>query len=154
MLRKTTLNDLSAWNSLAAQVEHLFGKMVGVEQFQSAIKCCIQEGRSFCWVSDEGKIEGIVALDRTENSIAWLVVHQDARGKGIGRKLIEKALAELDQAKDVFVQTFSDDAHAGEAARKLYRSAGFTDFKDGGKNPAGLKTVVMKLEMGYKRDVG
>jgi hypothetical protein len=35
---------------------------------------------------------------------------------------------------------------AGEAARKIYLKFGFRDYKDGGKNPAGIDTVIMKCE--------
>jgi hypothetical protein len=35
---------------------------------------------------------------------------------------------------------------AEEAARKIYMKFGFKDNKDGGKNPAGIDTVIMKRE--------
>ena len=46
----------------------------------------------------------------------------------------------------IYVQTFDKSVPQGRAARRLYLDFGFADHHPGGPNPAGIDTVVMKLE--------
>ena len=75
----------------------------------------------------------------------WLAVSKRHRRKGVGRQLLEFALRHLDRHKDIFVQTFAESVSEGKAARKLYLDCGFTDDRDGGLNPAGVPTFIMRL---------
>lgn len=146
MIRLVLDRDFDSWLELAKEVEPLFGEMADNEDFKNGIKNCIQSSSSFCAVDENNKIEGIIAFDKAENEISWLAVSKTSRSKGHGRRLLQTALDSLDREKPVFVQTFSPDVKEGEAARKLYMRFGFKDYKVGGKNPAGIETVIMKLE--------
>lgn len=145
MIRLVTNQDLDAWMELAREVEPLFGEMVGNEGFANAIKDCIANESAFCIVNTDSEIEGIIAINKALNEIAWLAVREKCRGNGYGYQLLETAIDNLDNRKPIYVQTFSPHVKAGEAARKIYMKFGFRDFKDGGKNPAGIDTVIMKL---------
>jgi len=142
--------DFNAWISLAREVEPLFGPMADEMDFQEALKEAISLGAAFCIYSEpnEGKKDliGGVVISKKANEIAWLAVSQQYRGKGYGRKLIEYAIGKLDLLEHIFVQTFDESAPEGKAARNLYLNFGFADFKDGGLNPAGVPTVIMRLE--------
>jgi hypothetical protein len=59
---------------------------------------------------------------------------------------VKAALDCLDSTRPVVVQTFAADAAGGEAARKLYMRFGFKDYKSAGANPAGIDTIIMRLE--------
>lgn len=146
MIRLVTNQDLDAWMELAREVEPLFGEMVANEDFISGIKDCISNQSAFCVVNTDNEIEGIIAINKALNEIAWLAVGEKHRGKGYGYQLLEKAIGSLDKSKPIYVQTFSPGVKAGEAARKIYLKFGFKDDKDGGKNPAGIDTVIMKRE--------
>lgn len=141
--------DFDAWISLAREVEPLFGPMADEISFQEALRHAISLNTAFCIYSkiNGGRREfaGGIVISEDTNEIAWLAVSQKCRGKGYGRKLIEFALSSLNPQKDIFVQTFDKSVHEGEPARKLYLASGFTDFKDGGLNPAGVSTVIMRL---------
>ena len=78
------------------------------------------------------------------NEIMWLAVSEAERGKGYGRQLLEAALRVLDTTGDIVVQTFDRTVEEGKAARRLYADFGFVDDRDGGLNPAGIPTVLMK----------
>lgn len=146
MIRIVTKDDLNAWIELAKEVEPLFGEMVGNESFINGIKDCISNSSAFCVINTNNYIEGIIAINKALNEISWLAVKEKCRGQGYGYKLIKTALNKLDSRKPIYVQTFSSDVKAGEAARKVYMKFGFKDYKNGGKNPAGIDTVIMKLE--------
>ena len=144
MIRSLTSGDINSWLSLAKEVEHLFGKMAGVEEFENGIASAIDKNCAFGYEESEFGITGIVAISKENNSIEWLAVSESSKGKGIGSMLIERAIEKLEQKKDIFVQTFSPEISEGRAARKLYMKFGFSDYKSGGLNPAGIATVVMR----------
>lgn len=146
MIRLVTNQDFNAWLELASEVEPLFGEMVGCEDFKKGIKECISSSSAFCLVNTNNDIEGIVAINKAENEISWLAVRKECRGKGYGYQLLKEAIDSLDNQKAIFVQTFAANVKAGEAARKLYMQFGFKDYKEGGKNPAGIDTIIMKLK--------
>jgi GNAT superfamily N-acetyltransferase len=146
MIRLVTEKDLNEWLDLAREVEPLFGEMAENEDFKNGIIDCISNSSAFCVVNNNNDIEGIIAINKACNEVSWLAVRERGRGKGYGRQLLEAALGSLDNRKHIIVQTFSPGIKVGEAARRLYMRFGFKDFKDGGKNPAGIDTVIMKLE--------
>ncbi len=145
MVRLVTDQDFNAWLELAREVEPLFGEMVGCENFKKGIKECIYNSSAFCVLNTSKDIEGIIAINKTQNEISWLAVRKKSRGKGYGYQLLKTSVDYLDTKKPIFVQTFSHNVKAGEAARKLYMQFGFKDYKKGGKNPAGIDTIIMKL---------
>ncbi|MCG8403011.1 MAG: GNAT family N-acetyltransferase [Firmicutes bacterium] len=143
MIKLVAQQDFNAWLDLAREVEPLFGEMVGSEDFKRGIKEFISNSSAFCAVSTDNDIEGIIAVDKARNEISWLAVKEKSRGKGYGHHLLKAALGCLDNEKPIFVQTFAPNVQAGKAARKLYVQYGFKDYKYGGKNPAGIDTIIM-----------
>lgn len=143
------LTDFDAWIALAREVEPLFGPMADETAFQESLKQAISGNTAFCIRSDpytEGKtLKGGIVISEDSNEIAWLAVSKRYRGTGYGRQLLKFAIGKLNPRKDMFVQTFDKSVSEGRAARKLYLDLGFTDFKDGGTNPAGIPTIIMRL---------
>lgn len=81
-------------------------------------------------VSEGGRFLGAVcidgsdpALDMDEAHLRWFIVADGGRGNGVGRKLIDRAIAFLHEAghRTCFLTTFDGLG----AAAKLYRDAGF-----------------------------
>lgn len=143
MIRLLKESDYVVWLEIAAEVESLFGPMVQNQGFQDGIKICIQKGDAYCKMNRDGTVAGIIAIDRTQNEISWLAVRKQYRGNHFGDELLKKAISELLENGDIYVQTFSDDHEMGKHARNIYLNNGFIDFKTAGKNPAGIKTVIM-----------
>ncbi len=148
MIRQLNEKDYSIWLEMAEEVEHLFGPMVQNKDFQEGIKSCINKGDSFCTTNSDGIVTGIIAIDRTQNEISWLAVRKQYRGNKTGDILVKKAVDELLDNGNIYVQTFSENAEVGNSARKLYLNNGFTDFNAAGKNPAGIDTVIMVRKAG------
>ncbi len=143
MIRLLSEQDYSTWIELAKEVEPLFGPMSDSREFQEGIKNCIQKNNAFGINDQNGNITGIIALDRDNNEIVWLAVGKKYRGNKYGDKLVKKAIEELKRNGDIYVQTFSKKIEEGKSARSIYEKNGFIDFKDAGKNPADIETVIM-----------
>lgn len=143
------LTDFDAWTALAREVEHLFGPMADDASFQKALRQAIAQKTAFCIRANleesDHALKGGIVISKESNEIAWLVVSDRHRGKGYGRKLLKFAVDKLNHQESIFVQTFDESNSEGKAARKLYSDFGFVDYKDGGLNPAGIPTVIMRL---------
>jgi len=146
-IETATPADFVRWLDLAAEVEHLFGPMVGEESFRQALVDAIDGQRAFCTREGNGtpgsRLCGGVVIDHACNGIEWLAVVQDYRGKRVGRSLLQFAVSHLDPAREVVVQTFAPGVPEGAAARHLYLSLGFRDRTPADPTPAGIPTVHM-----------
>ncbi|MCP4749247.1 MAG: GNAT family N-acetyltransferase [Desulfobacteraceae bacterium] len=144
------ITDFDAWIALAREVEPLFGPMAEEKAFQKALRQAIIEKTAFCILSDPNEkdsfLKGGIVISKESNEIVWFAVSEQYRRIGYGRQLLEVAINKLNPQESVFVQTFDGSVSEGKAARKLYFDFGFTDHKNGGLNPAGVPTVIMKLE--------
>lgn len=149
-IRQAKATDVDAWIALVREVEHLFGPMAQEASFQTALHQAISSKTAFCAVPAEGDnggtLAGGVVISREFNQIVWLAVSQARRGQGIGKALLEWAIGKLSRKENIFVQTFAAAVPEGRAARQLYLSFGFTDFQSGGRNPAGVPTMIMHLD--------
>jgi len=74
---------------------------------------------------ESDKIEGVVVINKTrmkgyipENILVYIAVHRDARGKGLGKKLMQEAI-QLTKG-DIALHVEPDNP-----ARHLYKSVGF-----------------------------
>lgn len=152
MIRLLTTNDYETWLTLAKEVEPLFGPLVNSKEFQEGINDCIKNKNAYCVEDEDHNVVGIIALNRKENEIAWLAVGEKFRGNKYGDKLLKKAIEELEEKGNIYVQTFSSITKEGKNARKLYEKNGFKDLKNAGKNPAQIETVIMLREKGQVKE--
>ena len=140
--------DFQDWIALAREVEPLFGPMADEPGFREALQQALTDKVAFCIraCSDHGKtaLIGGVVISRPSNEIAWLAVSEKYRKMGYGRELLAHALTRLSSHASIMVQTFDESIPEGGAARRLYLEFGFTDYQDGGLNPAGVPTVIMR----------
>ncbi len=76
---------------------------------------------------EDSEIVGAVVINRTgmngyipENILVYIAVHSNSRGKGYGKKLMEKTIAETEGDIALHVE-------ANNPAKKLYEKLGFTN---------------------------
>jgi GNAT superfamily N-acetyltransferase len=88
--------------------------------------------RDRLWIAEKGGHIGgciaIVATSASEAQLRWFLVEPSARGSGLGRRLLDEAVAFCRGAGygSVFLWTVS----ALTAAARLYRSVGFTKVEE------------------------
>jgi len=124
--------DIAQWLVLAAEVEALFGPMVGDPKFLGALKRKIDRHTAFCVREADQPagaplIGGLVLSPKPPlYTIGWLVVSQRHRRRGVGRMLVEHVINFVTPPAEFAVTTFGDDSADGIAARLFYESLGFS----------------------------
>jgi len=98
MIKYLEMNEKAAMLKLALQVEHLFGNMVGVNEFESAVEECLKSQTVIGYIENK-KVFGAGIIDKERNEIAWLVVDSNKRGMGIGQRIMDRIMVELDSTR-------------------------------------------------------
>jgi len=123
-------NELEIWKNLAKDVAEIFGnpKMDTDPEFLDYAQRKILQKEALIAVDDLNKeFYGIIGFSRKFNRITWFGVFEKFRGKGIGSKLLERALNELDKTKKITVETYRENYILGQPARKVYQKYGFKE---------------------------
>lgn len=88
----------------------------------------------------------LLGFSLTNNRISWFAVFEKYRKKGVGSKLLECALNQLEKSKEITVETFQADYKPGIPARHLYNKFKFEDSDntavEGEGNP---RCIMIKL---------
>lgn len=130
IVRLACEQDSAGFLDLAAQVEHWFGPMVEDPGFRAAVDKHIRRSMALVAVSSESGLLGglLFGAKASTYHLHWLVVSEQARGKGIGRALLEEATRRFVRGPgSIEVVTFGAD-HPGavvSGARVFYESLGF-----------------------------
>ena len=131
LIRWATENDLPAWYTLATEVSSIFQHPadMGAElESRSSGKGAVSRYEMLTavdYISDDNM--GFICFSRAENCVSWLAVSERYRSRGAGCRLLKTALRQLDNNKDVSVNTFVDGYTPGLAARALYQKFGFAE---------------------------
>jgi cytosine/creatinine deaminase len=129
--------------------DHTFDSYVAIPLAEFALRKSPQER---IWiVENEGGISGSVAVVRfseREAQLRWLLLCPDLRGRGLGRRLVEEAVAFCRDAgyKSIFLWTVD----ALPVAARLYRSAGFREMEKVTHELWGSVVTEVKYEMELK----
>jgi N-acetylglutamate synthase-like GNAT family acetyltransferase len=104
--------------------DHTFEAYVAGPLAEFALR---RSDRERIWIVDkDGKVAGSVAIveaSKESAQLRWLLLHPDLRGQGIGRRLIEDAVAFCRDSG--YASVFLWTVGALSAAASLYRAAGF-----------------------------
>ncbi|MGA5816631.1 GNAT family N-acetyltransferase [Kitasatospora sp. NPDC094028] len=154
--------DLPGFLALAAEVEHWFGPMVAEPGFHRAVTRGIDRGRASVAVEHPGDgapndallgalLYGTDHGAPPRHHLHWLVVADRARGRGVGRALVEDALRRFGTGPAVVeVVTFGPD-HPGAVlggARVFYERLGFTPAEPAAPGPEGGSRQVYRRPLG------
>jgi GNAT superfamily N-acetyltransferase len=134
--------DVRSWLDLAAEVEWLFGDLLGGPDFYQALLRNLGRGTAFCVREGDGPpgtplLGGLLFSprrpDRPDDRIGWLAVAERSRRCGIGRLLVAHACNLVQPPAVLVVDTFAEDLEPGRPARTLYERMGFqpADLSEG-----------------------
>lgn len=148
-----TADDIPAWRILAAEVEPLFGPMVGRPEFEAALARKIAQSQALCVRADGGSagaalLGGLLwSAHPSRYRIGWLAVTAAARQQGVGRRLVEAALAWAVPPAMVEVVTFGAANPEGAPARYFYQRLGFAPAEAACDGPEGGSRQVYRLAL-------
>lgn len=86
----------------------------------------VENGRSRLWIAEQERqiVGGIGVIDRDECAqLRWFFVHRDARGQGLGARLLDTCIAYCREAE--FTSIYLWTVSPLHAAAHLYLKAGF-----------------------------
>jgi len=129
--------------------DHTFDSYVAIPLAEFAKSYSLRER---IWIVEkEGRIVGsaaIVKFSEKEAQLRWLLLRPEVRGRGLGRKLVEEAIAFCRDARysTVFLWTVS----TLPIAAKLYRSVGFRETEEVTHELWGSTVTEVKHELELK----
>lgn len=126
-IRPARLADIPRLMEIRAAVRE--NRLVSVTIGPDAYRAYIDDAR--CWVAPaQAVVAGFAALDAERASLWALFVHPASEGRGLGRALLDRLLAE---ARARGLAALSLETEAGTRAEAFYRSHGFIlAARDGG----------------------
>jgi ribosomal protein S18 acetylase RimI-like enzyme len=150
IVRLAAEQDFPGFLGLATQVEHWFGPMVEDLGFHNAVHKHIRRSTALVAVSSGSELLGglLFGAKAPAYHVHWLVVSEQARGKGVGRALMADAMRRFVQGPgSIEVVTFGAD-HPGayvSGARLFYERLGFTPAEVVDPGPEGGSRQVYRL---------
>ena len=126
-----TPQDIDNWMSLVNQIRQNFPGLEtqeGLDDYKATVLKFIDKRQAICVKPDapsDQRIAGIMLFSRGKNMICCLGVSPVFRRRGVASLLMEEALLNLDQSKEISVSTFRAEDEKGTAPRALYEKYGF-----------------------------
>jgi GNAT superfamily N-acetyltransferase len=148
-----TPEDVPAWLCLAAEVEPMFGPLVGDPSFMRALDRNVARGSAFCVREGDGPpgaplLGGLLfSAHPPEYRLGWFAVAARARRKGVGRCLVGHVLGLAARPAHVSVVTWGEDVAWAEPARRFYESLGFRPAEMTDPAADGTARQVYRLEL-------
>ncbi len=139
-VRLARRDDLGGFLTLAAQVEVWFGPMVDDPGFHAAVSRHIDRGMAL--IAEDSDVLGglLFGAKPPKYHVHWLVIAEQARGRGVGRALMDDAVSRFVRRPGVMeVVTFGAD-HPGatsSGARAFYERLGFRPAEATDPGPEG-----------------
>ncbi|GGZ02951.1 GNAT family N-acetyltransferase [Streptomyces poonensis] len=149
IVRLAKEQDFPGFLGLAAQVEHWFGPMVEDTGFHDAVRRHIRRSTALVAASAEPDLLGglLFGTKAPTYHVHWLVVSEQARGRGVGRALMAEAMRRwVRSPAGIEVVTFGAD-HPGASvsgARVFYERLGFVPAEVVGPGPEGGSRQVFR----------
>jgi len=124
-LRFATETDIPHWMDLVRLVIDGFPNLIEEDHIK-VLRQSIAEGGSLIMIEDGLEI-GIMMISYTTGSIDFLGVHPLYRKQGITRVLLDRAISELLEHKNITITTFREGDKADTGYRKALKEFGFAE---------------------------
>ena len=135
IIRSLTIDDALACDAIIASLPYFFGDPDGVRDCAAAVRS--QRGYVATVGADVAAFLTIEWHDPLSAEITWMAAHASHRRRGLGRRLIEHAVADLagEGVRMLCVLTLGpsepeDDGDNYAGTRAFYRAAGFVPLRE------------------------
>lgn len=121
--------NLSSWMNMVEIVRDNFPGLETEEKLKEYADTVVKnmERRSAVCALEGNKVVGILMFSAKENMLSCMAVHPEYRRRGIGTRMVQLMLHNLDRQKDIYVETFRENDEKGKAPRAFYRAIGFVE---------------------------
>jgi len=149
LIRAMTTDDIPAWLVLAYESDEVVGELIPdidtfYEGFDDYMASKIKQHEAFMAADRiSGKCLGIVAFSKKNSRITYLGVTKDADFPSVGGKLMEIALNQLDNTKEITADILKSNEESIKQERALYERFSFVEA-DGEIKENGLPALQMK----------
>jgi predicted GNAT family N-acyltransferase len=136
LIRAVTKDDIPAWLALSHESDEIIEKMIPdvaafYEGFDEYMDVKIKQNEAFLAEDRASKrCLGIIGFSQKNNRISYIGVAKNSDFQKIGGKLMEVALNQLDNNKEITVNVIKSDAEPIKQERQLYESLGFKQDND------------------------
>lgn len=123
------IENIDNWMNLVEKIKDNFPGLNTSEQLENHKQKVLEFMRrkeAIC-IKDNEVIVAICLFLKKHNMICFLGVCEEYRRQGLAAKLLEYAISELDNTKDITVSTFRKSDPKGTAPRNLYKKYGFIE---------------------------
>jgi len=130
------MDDCQTWLNLAHESDELVSQLVPdistfYDGFNDYMKAKIKQNEAFMAVDRiSGQCLGVIAFSKSHNRITFLGVSVNSDFPAIGSELMEVALNQLDNTREISVTVLKSDADPVKQERSLYESLGFNEYDD------------------------
>ena len=149
LIRAVTMDDRQAWLDLAHESDELVSQLIPdistfYNGFDDYMKVKIEQNEAFMAVDRMSeRCLGVVSFSKSHNRITFLGISANADFCIIGSKLVEIALNQLDNTREISVNVLKSDSEMINQERALYERFNFTACNDS-VFEAGIPACLMK----------
>jgi diadenosine tetraphosphate (Ap4A) HIT family hydrolase/predicted GNAT family N-acyltransferase len=149
LIRALTKNDVPAWLALAHESDEIVSGLIPdiatfYKGFDDYMESKIKQHEAFMAADRiSGKCLGVVTFSKNNSRITFLAVTKEADFQKIGGKLIEVALNQLDNTREITVNVLKSDAEPIKQERALYERFSFVE-SDNAIVENGIPAIQMK----------
>jgi diadenosine tetraphosphate (Ap4A) HIT family hydrolase/predicted GNAT family N-acyltransferase len=149
LIRALTTDDIPAWLALAYEADEIVSELLpDIDKFYEGFDDYMADkiDRHEAFMAEDrisGACMGIIAFSRNNNRITFLGVTQDADFQIVGGKLMEIALNQLDNSREITANILKSDEAVVKQERALYERFGFLE-SDNAIIEAGVPAIQMK----------
>jgi diadenosine tetraphosphate (Ap4A) HIT family hydrolase/predicted GNAT family N-acyltransferase len=149
LIRALTTDDIPAWLALAYESDEIVSELIPdidafYEGFDDYMADKIKQHEAFMAADRiSGKCLGIVAFSKNNSRITYLGVTQGADFQVVGGKLMEIALNQLDNTREITANILKSDEASIRQERALYERFSFVE-SDNAIEESGVPALRMK----------
>jgi len=136
LIRAVVKEDIPAWLAIAHEGDNIIARMIPdiavfYHGFNAYMARKIKQNEAFmAYDVLSGKCLGIVAFSKKNNRISFIGINKTANFQTVGTKLMEHALKQLDNKKEITANVIDSNTGVFQKERLLYKSFRFIETDD------------------------